>query len=442
MINQGPVAFRNLSRLQAGTLAGPNGGGTMRFRTILLAMMAALVLFGSVGTSQAGLNAVDLGPYVADFGNYPVWYQDTNGRALQLCRNESLCLAPVLPNPDPAVPMSFPDNWPDELFWFTGETSIIGGGVDLRYVSAIEAAFSGGVVDGGQITFARIRFVADLATPGTYTITHPYGIHVFEVAAVDAGREIFFTEDIGIGAPGDFTGALKGSVGPYLVRVDALGNPSLITALDGIFIGDPGVTQRVTGSPFGTNCLRIQGPGVDITTDQFFVSGKLYEQTLPSPLVVDRTTYSRTALQTQVDVFATSAPTATLSFTPPATLMGGDVLGRFFGQALGDPFLSPVDISADNPLLNNTPVTKAGNVVTDLVSITSVTYTGGTLVIEASSSDEVSLPTLSFGSSTLTPTGVGATQSVTVSGLAIPPATVIVTSSAGGSDTEDVVVLP
>ncbi len=417
----------------------------MRFRTILLAMMAALVLFGSVGTSQAGLNAVDLGPYVADFGNYPVWYQDTNGRALQLCRNESLCLAPVLPNPDPAVPMSFPDNWPDELFWFTGETSIIGGGVDLRYVSAIEAAFSGGVVDGGQITFARIRFVADLATPGTYTITHPYGIHVFEVAAVDAGREIFFTEDIGIGAPGDFTGALKGSVGPYLVRVDALGNPSLITALDGIFIGDPGVTQRVTGSPFGTNFLRIQGPGVDITTDQFFVSGKLYEQTLPSPLVVDRTTYSRTALQTQVDVFATSAPTATVSFTAAAAgaspPMGGDTLGRFFGQAVDPaPLPATVDVTANNPSLNNSPTTRADNAVIDLVSITKVEYSGGNLVIEASSSDETSLPTLSYGGLPLVPTGVGATQSLTVSGLTIPPVAVTVTSAAGGSDTEDVVL--
>ncbi len=415
----------------------------MRFRTILLAMMAALVLFGSVGTSHAGLNAVDPGPYSLAFGNFPVWYQDTNGRALELCINQTLCLAPVLP--DPLAALSFPLNFPDELFWFTGEAAIAGSGVDLRYVSAIEAAFAtAGVTDGQQITFARIRFVVDVPAAGTYTITHPYGINVFEVDAASVGvRAIFSTEDIGIGALGDFTGALKGNVGPFLVRVDAAGNPSLITAPDGVFIGDPAVPQLVTGSPFGTNFIRIQGPGgIDLRTDLFTVTGKVFAGALPSPLVVDRTTYSRTALQTQVDVFATSAPTATLSFTPPATAMGGDELGRFFGQALGDPFLSPIDISADNPLLNNTPVTKTGNVVTDVVSITSVTYTGGTLVIEASSSDEVSLPTLSFGSSTLTPTGIGATQSVTVSGLAIPPATVIVTSSAGGSDTEDVVVLP
>ncbi len=413
----------------------------MRYKGLVLAMITVLALFGSVGMSHAGLNAVDPGPYTTVFGNFPVWYQDTNGRGLQLCRAESLCLPPVLPNPD--LPMSFPGNWPDELFWFTGDAAIVGSGVDLRYVSAIEAAFAtGGAVDGQQITFARIRFVADVPTPGTYTITHPYGVHVFEVGAITAGREIFFTEDIGIGAAGDFTGALKGNVGPYLVRVDAAGAPSPIVAADGTFIGDPGVTQRVTGSPFGTNFLRIQGPGIDITTDQFFVSGLIYPGTLASPLVVDRTTYSRTALQTQVDVFATSAPTATVSFTPPATAMGGDVLGRFFGQAVGEPFTSPVDVSADNPSLNNTPVTKTGNVVTDVVSITSVTYSGGTLVIEASSSDETSLPTLSFGASTLTPTGIGATQSVTVTGLTIPPAAVTVTSAAGGSDTEDVVVLP
>src|SRR6266508_4307307 len=183
MTNQGPVAFRNLSRrFQAGTPAGPNGGGTMRFRTILLAMMAALVLFGSVGTSHAGLNAVDPGPYSLAFGNFPVWYQDTNGRALELCINQTLCLAPVLP--DPLAALSFPLNFPDELFWFTGEAAIAGSGVDLRYVSAIEAAFAtAGVTDGQQITFARIRFVVDVPAAGTYTITHPDG-------APDPGRRV------------------------------------------------------------------------------------------------------------------------------------------------------------------------------------------------------------------------------------------------------------
>jgi hypothetical protein len=416
----------------------------MRRRRIVLVTVALVMLFGSAVASHAGLNAVDPGnppgTYTAAFGNYPVWYQDTNGRALQLCLTESLCLPPVLPNPD--APMAFPGNWPDELFWFTGDAAIVSAGLDLRYISAIEAAFgaAGGVADGEQISFARIRFVADVPTAGTYTITHPYGVHVFEVTAVDDGREIFFTEDIGIGGPGEFTGALKGHVGPFLVRVDAQGNPSLVVAADGTFIGDPNVTQRVTGSPFGTNFLRIQGPGIDLTTDQFFVSGLVYQNALPSPLIVDRTTYTRTATVTQLEVFATSAPTGTVSFTPPQTTMVGDAVGRFFGVAAEVP--ASVDVTANNPSLNNSPTLKTDNAVVDVVTITRVEYSAGSLIIEASSSDEsLPLPTLRFGASVLAPTGIGATQSVTVT-LAIPPATVTVSSSAGGSDTEDVVVLP
>jgi hypothetical protein len=124
--------------------------------------------------------------------------------------------------------------------------------------------------------------------------------------------------------------------------------------------------------------------------------------------------------------------------------MGGDAFGRFFGQsALLGPNAVPdgVDVTADNAPTNNTAVTIA-SAVTDVVTITRVEYSGGVLTIEASSSDETSLPTLTYGSQTLAPVGGGPTQSLTVTGLAIPPAAVTVTSDAGGSDTEDVVVLP
>jgi hypothetical protein len=411
----------------------------MRIRMTPLFAVAALTFFASVSEAQAKLNAVDPGPYTAAFGKFPVWYQDTNGRALELCLGGPGCLPPVLP--DPTLPMSFPGNFPDELFWFTGEAAVAGSGVALRYISALEAAFAtGDVLDGAQISFARIRFVADVQTAGTYTITHPYGVNVFEIDAANVGpRAIFFTEDIGIGAAGDFTGALKGGVGPFLVQA---GFPR--TLGDGkTYIGDPAVAAPVTGSPFGTNFVRIQGPGgIDLRTDNFAVSGLVYQQILPSPLVIDRTTYSRTALQTQVDVFATSAPTATLSFTPPpgAPMGPGDAVGRFFGQALGG--LSPtVDVSAAaNAALNTSAVTKS-NAVVDVVTITKAEYSNGILTIQASSSDETNPPVLNLGATRLVATGPGATQSATVS-LAIPPATLTVTSSAGGSDTEDVVVLP
>jgi len=418
-------------------------------RKFLLVFVAVLMIFASAQTSQAVLNAVDPGPYVAAFGNFPQWYQDTNATALELCLstatnvNGQLCT--LLPDPgfDPAQLIVWPTNFPSESFWFTADASITSQAVTVRYVAALEAAFANGPVEpGAQVSFARIRIVANVTNPGTYVVTHPYGQEVFEVPTT-GNRAVAFTRDVGF-APGSFTGALKGDIGPFL---RASTGPITVGAEQ--FIGDPNVTQTVVGSPFGTNFLRIQGPGIDLQTNQFFIMGKLYTAAvLPTPLVIDRTSYSRNAAQTQIDVFATSAPAAVLSFddtSVPAvtTLMGGDAIGRFFGQALVPPAtLGPVTITAVNPP-NATTVSPA-SAVTDLVFITRAEYSIGTdtLVIEASSSDETALPGM-------TATGFGALNTAlvppTFSGsftAAIPPATVTVTSAAGGADTEEVTVIP
>jgi hypothetical protein len=349
----------------------------------------------------------------------------------------------LLPNPgifDDTLPTVFPANFPDESFWFAADGAVAGQGVDLRYVAAVEAAFGGGVpLAGDQISFARIRFFADVPIPGTYTVTHPYGVEIFEIPTVGAGREIQFTRDIGIGA---FTGALKGDIGPFLRSVNGPyteTNPD--TGLPETFVGDPNLSETVTGSPLGTNFLRVQGPGIDVQSNLFAVSGKIYTGALPTPLVVDRATYSRTATLAQVDVFATSAPTALVSFEPPtpAVGMGPADAGRFFGQDAPASIPSSVTVTAT---LNNTNAS-IQSAVTDVVTITKAEYNAGTLIIEAVSSDEVNLPSLNApGLGSLTLVGPGLIQSLTVSGLTIPPATVTVTSSANGSDTEDVVILP
>jgi hypothetical protein len=412
---------------------------------LIVVLVAVLAVFGLVRPSQAGLNAVDPGPYVAGFGFFPQYYQDTHGIALDLCLsravgpNGAMCVLLADPGFNPALAISFPTNFPSESFWFVADALIATPAVPrLRFVAGLEAAFANGdVAPGDQISFARIRIVGTLATPGTYTVTHPYGQEVFEVSTV-GNRAIALTRDIGV-APGIFTGALKGDIGPFLTRAGGL-----ITVGTEQFIGDPNVTQAVVGSPFGTNFLRVQGPGgIDITQPLFTLAGKVSAVPLPTPLVIDRTSYSRNATQTQIDVFASAPPTATLNFdvTGAANVaMGGDAIGRFFGQALVPPAsLSDVTIDAVHP--PNTPTTSLPSPVTDVVFISKAEYSisTDTLVIEAFSSDETVPPTLSYGLAPLTP---GALQSITVPGLTIPPAKVTVTSSAGGSDTEDVVILP
>ncbi len=133
------------------------------------------------------------------------------------------------------------------------------------------------------------------------------------------------TRDIGIGAPGVFTGALAGDIGPFLRsaiatprgrarRIPGETNPETL-AIE-CFVGDPNnpVGEPVIGGPNG-NILRIQGPnGLDVSTDRFFVTGRLWNNVQPTPLTVDRATYLRTAADTRLEVFATSLADATLSF--------------------------------------------------------------------------------------------------------------------------------
>lgn len=439
----------------------------MKYRRLFFTMTALLLSVGIVTPSEAVLNAVDSGPYTAGTGFFPLWYQDTNGIALEPCLSNTpspggtlpMCNLPANPGVfDPALPISFPNNFPDEAFWFTADARARDqvNGVDISITIALEAAFAtGAVVNGDQTSFARIRIRGTVDTPGVYVITHPYGVEVLEAAGTGT-KALNYTRDIGIGNPGDFTGALGGDIGPFLVRTDALGNVSPVVIGAETFVGDPNDNQTVTGSPFGTNYLRVQGPGgVDVTSDLFGISGKVFTGTLPTPIVVARTSYSASAAGTQMDIFAISPTTAAVSFTdsalPPHMFpMGGDAQGNFFGQAPVPPsVVAPVTISATATPFNNPafPANSAGtklSQVTDLVSITKAEYSIATqtLVIEASSSDQIAPPALNYGASALAMTLTPPVQRLTVTGLVVPPAEIMVTSSAGGLDTEEIVVLP
>ncbi len=437
--------------------------------------MAALLGLGLLASSvQAALNAVDPGPYGAATAGYPAWYQDTHGRALDLCLSKALSsrvagtpdapsyMCALLPEPglDLNQPLVLPGNFPGETFWFTGDAAIVdaASGIDLGYGAALEATFGGEeAIDGDQVAFARIRIRVDVPDAGTYVITHPYGVEVFDVEAPGT-RAINMTRDIGIGAPGDFSGALRGDVGPFLRSINGPyteTNPE--TGASETFIGDPNLEEEVTGSPFGTNYVRIQGPnGIDLRTNLFAVSGKLSTVVLPTPLLVNRSTYARTADGVQQDVFVQAPP-------PPGTASfldtGGTLVemseatatGNWYGQSTGTP--SPggnVSITADNSaaIASSTPTTRNSPLV-DQVTISRAEYStsSGQLVIEARSSDETVLPSLnatatSSGAAIGALGGAGVVKSLSASISPIPPAKVTVTSASGGSDTEEVVILP
>src|SRR5688500_2455171 len=164
--------------------------------TLLAASLAPLAA-GPANAETAGFGPVD------ESHGYPTWYSDGTVK-LQLCYQAGQgCLAEP---PDPNQPASYPDNFPDEAFWFAAEAS---GGTTLDlYEAALEAAHANeAVVDGDQQGFARLRFrLSNLVIGAEYTITHPYGVHTFEAVDDDRGvGEINETIDAGVCTPNPTT---------------------------------------------------------------------------------------------------------------------------------------------------------------------------------------------------------------------------------------------
>ncbi|WP_392887343.1 Ig-like domain-containing protein [Pseudomonas migulae] len=429
------------------------------------------------GSAFAQLSAVDTGPYTFATGKFPMWYQDSDLLSLELCQSRATSSrvpsAPGAPsymcilNPEPGffddtLPMVFPDNWPPEAFWFLAETSIndVGGyGVDA-YVAGIEAAFTAeDPIDGDQASFARIRLRVNVPVAGTYTITHPYGVETVNVTT-PGRRAINITRDIGIGAPGNFSGALNGDVGPFLRSVNGPYtevNPD--TGAIERFVGDPNLSEAVTGSPFNNNFLRVQGPAGTIQTTLFTVSGKILDSRAQTPVEIGRATYRRTSTgpgtsSTRVEVFGKSTNGSSLCFretvplvpgppqSPCLVSMTGDNTGQFFAQHLTGSTVPPVVVvTATDPSGTNRP-TAVSSKVTDIVKIQTARYnwSNHSLLIEATSTDEVQVPDMvAQGYGRLTKTGT--LQRLTVADLAQPPASVTIKSAAGGNDTEPVVVV-
>ncbi|CAD5110450.1 hypothetical protein [Zestomonas carbonaria] len=425
-------------------------------------------------SAQAALYAVDPGPYLEENGKFAAWYQDTHGRVLDLCLSKAIssrsggdgdgpaymCSFPPLEEGfDVDQPIVFPSNFPGESFWFTADAEIAdaASGIELRYGAALEAAFAvEEPAEGDQVAFARIRVRVDVPQPGLYTVTHPYGVEVFDVTQeifddTEGDRAINMTRDLGIGAPYDYTGALNGDLGPFLRSVNGPYTEGSET-----FIGDPNLEEPVTGSPFDTNYVRIEGPnGIDLRTNLFAISGKLSSVVRETPVIVQRATYSRSSggsgVVAQQDVFVQAPPPpATASYVDTAGLgipmSEANGTGNWYGQSASNPTTLPgqLSLTANNqPAIPTSTPTTVTPALVDLVQIRRAEYSlsSGQITLEATTSDQTAPPTLTaVGIGTLS--GSGATKTLTTGISPIPPAFVQVTSANGGSDTEEVVILP
>src|SRR4051794_27246345 len=166
-----PVPSRGKQDTLRSTFRRPSPGGRhdrlrprLRSRRAALSLALAVSVAGAasvvalaeiVPPANAGhLTAV--GPVSASNG-LPTWYKDDNSVRLEPCLDprNSLCGALADETPDPDAPISFPDNFPAEVFYMAAGTDqdLAGGG---RAVStfALEGAFaSDTAAEGEQITF-------------------------------------------------------------------------------------------------------------------------------------------------------------------------------------------------------------------------------------------------------------------------------------------------
>ena len=450
-----------------------------RFSVLLLITLATLALF-------AGAAAADLlrfGPInpTSSVGNYPAWYQDNTGITLEFCDPNAgevaggWCLVGPAEVPNP--PEVFPDEFTDEHFYYS-----VAADHDILWEAAIEAAFGGDVVDGGQVVFTRIRFrLNDVPVTGTYRFIHPYGID--NVVGV-VGERIFVTQDVGV-AEGDFTGALKSRVGPFLLPSATAGGAELAPvpgpAPGKLYIADPARIGPVTGSLLPNfiacpnsdpcspgesknhNIFRVEGPpgsniggtGVDfIETANFTMVGRLLSGEIPGDVTVDRAEYTRNGAGEKVEVYATGLMTLPkrlpadplptpfrpqLSFFNDNCVIGADGY-TYVAPGGADTAMFNTDDSfwAQNPSIPAEvcivdSVSDAGfpKTVVDEITISQAYYnpTAQTLSVRARSGDEVNPPTL-----TLEGLGDLTDEFILVDPLVAPPAYAFVLSSAGGSN--------
>ena len=261
----------------------------------------------------AGVGAVD------PSNGFPTWYSDGVSK-LKFCVDPADgCLA-APPNPD--APISFPDNFADEAFWYSARAA----GGNLRdYRAELEGAFANTVTDGDQMGFARLRFILTNMAPGaTYTIQHPYGVKTISSTTPDPNNpgRAWFKETIDSGScaptlarPCDWAAVGDAFLGDYAVGSTAtflkqVGAPAGT-------LGSIATEAKVTGAPSGINAVIVTGPdaggpGINtLTVSNFTVQGVLFNGADAAPTTPDLAAASDTGRSSTDNITNDATPTLT-----------------------------------------------------------------------------------------------------------------------------------
>jgi hypothetical protein len=411
-------------------------GARERRRRRLLVPFAAVLLPLTLATTSMAATEITVknpgqlaqaGPVNAAHG-FPAWYEDKNGLRLEPCLDIQNPLCGILPDdvPNPAAPISFPDNFPVEYFYqlISADLALTGGG-DATLTLGLEAAWANEEVNpGDQIVFARTRVDIDDAAPNsTYRFRHPFGELTVDTDARGRGRLV---QDVSPSI-GNFTAALAGNFGPFLKW-----RPGVAPAAPAGYVGNPDVEHQVTGSPTNFNRFTAWQGSLQVgTTDLFSISGKIAVNT---GLKVDLASVNGTHL----DVFATSrgsqlevvGQNGRFATTPMEHDAGTD---RFYVRIpLQAGATAPTEVTVRN--LGDKPASTNTYKING-VSVSQATYDGTNLTVAAAAVAPASYP--------LTVVGIGTLESAAAKTFPIvaPPAVVTVRSASGDTSTLQVSIL-
>ena len=446
-----------------------------RTTKLLILALALLLAFGQA--AQAALSQV--GPIHYQYqGNpnsgFPSYYMDSNGVALGLLPivgNGLNAPTQIYDPPDPANGYSTHLGFGTEAFYWMGRVLFSTKNGKATATFGLEAAFvNGTAVPGDEMVFVRIRVRAPVRDPGTYYFYHPWGKETIVVTAADiqAKKAINYTNDVGL-VPRGFNTALNGPIGPFLTA----SNCPITDAQGYVWIGDGASVTTVTGSTLATtdkgyNKITLEAPtGIDldgrrnnfITANQWTVSGRKSKDP-PTFVRVDRATCSSPSPGVEyLDVFAAADPGSTVAVyavdnttnPPTKTLLGNmtENAGQYYIHVLSGAKL--IEVVATAPLKAATTISKN---VLDFVNILKADFTPptapatvGSLAVQAISSDAFDtnpfltvkeLPTPGNVLAVDPGTGIG---TLTVP-LTVPPPSITVESTMGGSDTTPVAIVP
>jgi hypothetical protein len=242
-----------------------DGPGSRRRRSLaVVGALATSVLIGATMATPANAvlatTADAVGPATKATFGFPAYYKDAAGTKVNLCIDNLMCVGGDLPDPDAAP--SLAGNFPDEAFYAYADAEVdLTQGGRIRWRAVIEGTWvNGDVVNGDQMTFARINFTGSKINTAAYpvgtklTAKTPYGNMTATVAA--GGKLIRNRQESDPGLVGDFTPPATDTVtdyGPKFLRWSGT-----LPVVDGVtYLGNPATTHAIQAGPSGLSSFQV-----------------------------------------------------------------------------------------------------------------------------------------------------------------------------------------